>query len=63
VVVDEGGKAAEAVFGVVDGLGDGGLEAVAAAVGVEAGVPGELFGVVAEGELVVGLVEVSGGED
>ena len=40
VVVDDGAEAAVAVFGVVDGLRDGGLEAVVAAVAVEAGVPG-----------------------
>ena len=38
-------------------------EAVVAAVAVEAGVVGELFGVIAEVELVVGLEEVAGGED
>ena len=62
-VVDERGEAAVAVFGVVDRRGDGGLESVVAAVAVEAGVLGEFFGVVAEAELVVGLVEVAGGED
>ena len=63
VVVDERGEAAVAVLGVVDGCGDGRLKSVVAAVAVEAGVPGEFFGVVAEAELVVGLVEVAGGED
>ncbi len=43
--------------------GDGWGEAVVAAVAVEAGVVGELFGVVAEVELVVGLEEVACGED
>ena len=43
--------------------GDGRGEAVVAAVAVEAGVPGEFLGVVAEVELVVGLEEVAGGED
>ena len=63
MVVDDRGKAAVAVFGIVDGLRDGGLQAVVAAVAVEACVPGELFGVVAEGELGVGLIEAAGGED
>ena len=62
-VVDEGGEAAVAVGGIVDDLADGRGEAVVAAVAVEAGVVGELFGVVAEVELVVGLEEVAGGED
>ena len=62
-VVDEGGEAAVAVGGVVEDCGDGRGEAVVAAVAVEAGVVGELFGVVAEVELVVGLEEVAGGED
>ena len=62
-VVDEGGEAAVAVGGVVEDFGDGWGEAVVAAVAVEAGVPGEFFGVVAEVELVVGLEEVAGGDD
>ena len=62
-VVDEGGEAAVAVGGVVKDLADGRGEAVVAAVAVEAGVVGELFGVVAEVELVVGLEEVAGGDD
>ena len=44
-------------------MADGRREAVVAAVAVEAGVVGELFGVVAEVELVVGLEEVAGGQD
>ena len=62
-VVDEGAEAAEAVGGVMEDFGDGRGKAVVAAVAAEAGVLGELFGVVAEVELVVGLEEVAGGED
>ena len=62
-VVDERGEAAVAVGGIVKDLADGRGEAVVAAVAVEAGVVGELLGVVAEVELVVGLEEVAGGED
>ncbi len=42
---------------------DGRGEAIVAAVAAEAGVVGELLGVVAEVELVVGLEEVAGGDD
>src|SRR5271170_5726884 len=42
---------------------DGRGEAVVAAVAVEAGVVGELLGVVTEVELVVGLEEIAGGDD
>ena len=47
----------------MEDLCDGRGETVVAAVAVEAGVVGELLGVVAEVELVVGLEEVAGGED
>ena len=62
-VVDEGGEAAVAVGGIVEDHADGRGEAVVAAVAVEAGVVGEVLGVVAEVELVVGLEEVAGGDD
>ena len=42
---------------------DGRGEAEVAAVAVEAGIPGEALGVVAEVELVVGLEKAAGGED
>ena len=61
-VVDEGSEAAVAVGCVVKDLADGRGEAVVAAVAVEAGVVGELLGVIAEVELIVGLEEVAGGE-
>jgi hypothetical protein len=47
----------------VKDLPDGWGEAVVAAVAVEARIVGEFFGVVAEVELGVGLVEAAGGED
>ena len=53
-VIDEGTEAAVSVGCVVENLADGRGEAVVDAVAVEAGVVGELFGVVAEAELVVG---------
>jgi len=62
-VVEEGGEATVAVGGVVDDDSSGWGEAVVAAVAVEAGVVGELFGVVTEVELIVSLEEAAGAED
>ena len=61
-VVEEGGETADSVLRVVDGLRDRRLQAEVAAVAAEAGIPGEFLAVVAEADLVVGLVEVSGGK-
>ena len=44
-------------------LRNGRLQAEIAAVAVDAGVIGEALGVTAEAELIVGLVEVAGGQD
>ncbi len=52
-----------AVDGIVHDLGNRRLQAEIAAVAVDAGVVGEAFGVAAEAEGVVGLVEVAGAED
>src|ERR1700722_17199369 len=62
-VVEQRCEAAVAVGGVVDYDSCGRGEAVVAAVAVEAGVVGELFCVVTEVELVVGLEEAACRED
>ena len=55
-------EAADAVDGIVHHLRNGRLQAEIAAIAVDAGVVGEAFGVAAEAERVVGLVEVAGAE-
>jgi hypothetical protein len=62
-VEDKRTEAAEAVGVVVNDLRNGRLQAEIAAIGVDAGVVGEAFGVAAEAEGVVGLIEISRAED
>src|SRR6267378_3753327 len=62
-VEDERSEAPEAVGGVVADRGGGSLQAEIGAVSVHAGVIGEAIAVAAEVELIIGLIEVAGGED
>src|ERR1022692_3366690 len=61
-IENEGAEAAVAIFRVVNHLQNRRLDAEIAAVGVDAGIVGEAFGVTAEAEGVVGLVEIPGAE-
>src|SRR6266481_7734715 len=62
-VEDQRAEAAISVLGVMDHLWNRRLDTEIAAVGIDAGVVREAFGVAAEAEGVVGLVEISGAED
>jgi len=62
-IEDERSESADAVGVVVLDPGGRRLQAEIGAIAAEAGVIGEAIGVAAEVELIIGLIEVAGGED